>query len=109
MEVIFIVLSIVTLFSWLGIGALCYAIYLLIRKRPSGFKMLLLKEEDVLPYTKIEASIFGLWGITIISLSIFAFFVNNRMLLSVGMIIVGAINIFGYFLRIRNDKKYLMK
>lgn len=70
MEIIIGVLSIFTLYPPFGIGSLCYAIYLLVRKKPSGFKMLLLKEEDVLPYTKTEASIF-FYGVLLLTLCLY--------------------------------------
>lgn len=93
----------------LGLFSFCYAIYLFVRKKPSGDKMMILREEDIDSYLKTEILVFTLWGVTITFLGLLSIFTSNRFILSIVFVLVILINIYGYYLRIMNNRKYLRK
>ncbi|MFV0380691.1 MAG: hypothetical protein ACK5KR_00415 [Breznakia sp.] len=110
MNDIFTIFTIGMLAPGFGIMALTYSGYLYVRKRPSTQKMLFIdKEENVSRYAKREAFIFALWGMDIFALHLLLSFSTNQLLTVIGQVIIFSILIIGYYLRIKNDRKYLRK
>lgn len=85
-----------------------YAIYLSVKKAPSPQKMMNIDKKNVEIFTRNERNIFLLWGITGFVFETIVFFINpNTVIILVCAFFTIAINIYGYYLRVKNNTKYL--
>lgn len=109
MRSVFIIILTVLLTPGLGIMSLLYSVYLFIRKKPSSQKQMFISSENMNSYAKGESFIFALWGFDIIALGLLIKFSTNQLILMIGVIILLLLLSLGYYLRMKNDKKYLIK